>query len=250
MPYRSPFESLHEGGDTRLVLACDHASNAVPVPYDSLGLPAASFTRHIAYDLGVHDLVSALSGRLNAPAVLAGFSRLLIDPNRGEDDPTLVMRLSDGEIIPGNADADAAEIGRRLANYHRPYHAAIDAALDRALNAGVVPMLVSIHSFTPVWRGRVRRWHCGILWWGDKPTADFCLTYLRSMKDLTVGDNQPYSGELEGDCMDRHGNKRGISHVLIEIRQDLISTEEGRCEWTERLSPMLGELAVRGRRLT
>jgi predicted N-formylglutamate amidohydrolase len=249
MPYRSAFESLHEGGDGRLLLVGDHASNAVPQAYDSLGLPAGSFSRHIAYDLGVHDLVSALSERLNAPAVLAGFSRLLIDPNRGEDDPTLVMRLSDGEIIPGNAAADDTEIARRLTNYHRPYHAAVDAALTRALAGGIAPMLISIHSFTPAWRGRPRPWHCGILWWGDKETADFCLASLRAMKDLVVGDNQPYSGALEGDSMDRHGTKRGICHVLIEIRQDLIGTEAGRREWVERLSPLISQLAARGRRL-
>lgn len=248
--YRAPFTTLRESGDARLLLIGDHASNAVPQAYDSLGLPPGSFARHIAYDLGVHALVSALSERLNAPAVLAGFSRLLIDPNRGEDDPTLVMRLSDGEIILGNAAADAAEIARRLANYHRPYHAAVDAALTRSLGAGIAPMLVSIHSFTPAWRGHPRPWHCGILWWGDKPTAELCLGYLRGMKDLTVGDNQPYSGALEGDSMDRHGTRRGISHVLIEIRQDLIGTDAGRREWVERLSPLLAQLAARGRRLT
>lgn len=248
MPYRHSFEALREGADRRLIVVGDHASNAVPVGYDSLGLPATSFTRHIAYDIGVQPLVSALSERLNAPALLAGFSRLLIDPNRGEDDPTLVMRLSDGEVIPANAAADEAEIARRLTSYHRPYHAAVDHALDRALGAGIAPMLVSIHSFTPVWKGKPRPWHCGILWSSDKESADFCLGTLRGMKDLTVGDNLPYSGELEGDSMDRHGAKRGISHVLIEIRQDLIGSEAGWRAWVERLSPMLSELAAGGRR--
>jgi len=248
--YRGPFSVLKENGDKRLLLVGDHASNAIPEGYGSLGLPPLSFARHIAYDLGIHDLVLALSAALNVPAVLAGFSRLLIDPNRGEDDPTLVMRLSDGEIIPANAAADAAEVERRLAGYHRPYHTAVDAALSRALAAGISPMLISIHSFTPLWRGRPRPWHCGILWWGDKPTADFCLSYLRAIKGLVVGDNQPYSGMLEGDTMDRHGTKRGITHVLIEIRQDLIASAAGRGEWADRLSPLLVQLAARGSRLT
>jgi len=250
MAYRAPFEHLREASDARLLLVCDHASNAVPEAYGSLGLPASSFTRHIAYDLGVHALVHALSERLNAPAVLAGFSRLLIDPTRGEDDPTLVMRLSDGEIIPGNAAADASEIKKRLTSFHRPYHTAVDHALDRALRAGLSPTLLSVHSFTPAWRGRARPWHCGILWWRDRPTADFCLGYLRGMRDLVVGDNEPYSGELEGDSMDRHGTKRGIWHVLIEIRQDLLEKEAGIGEWAERLAPMLSQLAARAQHHT
>ena len=248
--YRAPFEHLREAGDSRLILVCDHASNAVPAAYGSLGLPESSFTRHIASDLGALALVHLLSERLNAPAVLAGFSRLLIDPNRGEDDPTLVMRLSDGEIIPGNAKADAAEIEKRIESFHRPYHAAVDRAINHSLGAGTPPMLVSLHSFTPAWRGRARPWHCGILWWGDKPSADLCLAYLRGIKDLVVGDNQPYSGELEGDSMDRHGTKRGIAHVLIEIRQDLLASQTGCNEWVQRLTPLLSELAAGTKRNT
>ena len=250
MTYQGPFELLCPQGDPRLLLVCDHASNAVPPPYGSLGLPETSFTRHIAYDIGARDVVERISERLNAPAILAGFSRLLIDPNRGEDDPTLVMRLSDGEIIPGNASAESAEIEKRITDFHRPYHRAIDDAIERALGAEMSPVLISVHSFTPAWRGRERPWHCGILWWGDKPTADFCLSYLGRESGLVVGDNEPYSGELEGDSMDRHGTRRGISHALIEIRQDLIASREGCAEWAERLAPMLMQLAERPKRVT
>jgi predicted N-formylglutamate amidohydrolase len=240
--YEAPCERLSPDAEPRVLLVADHASNALPASYASLGLPEASFARHIAYDLGIADLVRQLAGALQAPAVLAGFSRLLIDPNRGEDDPSLVMRLSDGEIVPGNAMAGAAEIARRVAEFHRPYHVAIDAALDRALAARAQPLLISLHSFTPVWRGRARPWQCGILSSGDRATADQLLAALRADRDLLVGDNEPYSGDLEGDCMDRHGTRRGIAHGLIEIRQDLIATPAGRASWVRRLAAILAPL--------
>lgn len=240
--YTAPFERLRSDGDPRLLLVADHASNAVPPPLGTLGLAEASLGRHIACDIGIADLARDLSAAMNAPAVLAGFSRLVIDANRGEDDPTLVMRLSDGEIIPGNVAADAAEIARRVALYHRPYHAAIDAALDRAIAAGLRPHLISLHSFTPMWRGRARPWHCAVLSSGDRATADRLLARLRAGGDLTVGDNEPYSGDLEGDCMDRHGNRRGLPHALIELRQDLILAPAQRGEWVSRLAAILAEL--------
>ncbi len=242
MPFEGAVHTLRPEGDPRLLLVGDHASNALPPAYGTLGLPEASFARHIALDLGVMPLAERLSAALRAPALLAGFSRLLIDPNRGEDDPTLVMRLSDGEIIPGNARADAAEIGRRIASFHRPYHAAIDAALDGAIAKGADPLVISLHSFTPVWRGWPRPWHCGVLWASDRATADYLLAAFRAEPGLTVGDNEPYSGELEEDCMDRHGTQRGLAHALIEIRQDLIATEAGLAEWTGRLARILGAL--------
>ncbi len=163
MTFEDALAQLRQDGDKRVLIVADHASNALPPSYGTLGLPELSFARHIAYDIGIAEVAQGLSAALGVPAILAGFSRLLIDPNRGEDDPTLVMRLSDGEIIPGNAAADAAEIVRRISLFHRPYHDAIDAALDRAIAAGVAPVLLSLHSFTPRWRGKPRPWHCGVL---------------------------------------------------------------------------------------
>jgi predicted N-formylglutamate amidohydrolase len=245
MQYKAPFATLREATDSRVLLVGDHASNAVPSEFGTLGLDAPSFVRHIAYDPGVVEVVAELSSTLRARAVVAGFSRLVIDPNRGEDDPTLIMRLSDGEIIPGNAKIDAAETARRLDTYHRPYHGAIDRALDGIIAVGNAPLLISIHSFTPVWRGRGRPWHCGILWAGDPATARLCLAFLRREPGLVVGDNEPYSGELEGDCMDRHGTRRGLDHVLIELRQDLIASAEGRAAWVARLKALVSYLLER-----
>ncbi len=235
------FTVLNADGASNVVLVCDHASNAIPEAYGTLGLPADALRRHIAYDIGAAELTAALSARLDAPAVLAGTSRLLIDANRGADDPTLIMALSDGDIIPGNHRVGAQERAFRVATYFEPYHAAIDGVLARVLARGETPMLISMHSFTPMWRGVPRPWHCGVLWNIDDRVARPLLGALRAQGDLVVGDNEPYSGELEGDCMDRHGTKRGLPHVLIEIRQDLIGDATGVAQWCERLARALAQ---------
>ena len=227
-----------------LVLVCDHARNAVPGAIGDLGMSAADMTRHIAYDLGARGVTLGLAARLGAPAVLSTFSRLVIDPNRGEDDPTLVMRLYDGSIIPGNRHVGGAEIARRIAAYHRPYHAAIDAALDGEIAAGRMPLLVSIHSFTPQFRGRAwRPWHVSVLWDRDDRLVRPLLDRLGAEPDLVTGDNEPYSGRLRGDCMWRHGTARGIAHALIEIRNDLISTPGHEADWAARLAPVIADAA-------
>jgi predicted N-formylglutamate amidohydrolase len=203
-----------------------------------LGLPAAAFERHIAWDIGAADVTRRLAELFGAPAVLSRFSRLVIDPNRGTDDPTLVMRLSDGAVIPGNARADAAEIGRRRRLYWQPYRDAIARSLDSMIAAGTVPAIVSIHSFTPVWKGQARDWQAAILWDRDDRIARPAIEALRG-QGLTVGDNEPYDGALEGDTLFALGTRRGIAHVLIELRQDLIGTQEGARTWAARLAGVL-----------
>lgn len=222
-----------------LVILCDHARNALPARYGSLGLPAGEFGRHIAYDIGAEAVTRGLAERLGAPAVLAGFSRLLIDPNRGEDDPTLIMRLSDGTVVPGNADIDTDERELRLEEFYRPYHRAVAGMLDRALAAGVSPSILSIHSFTPFWKGVPRPWHAGILWKSDPRFARPLLALLSAERRLVIGDNEPYSGGLEGDTLDVHATRRGLPDALIEIRQDLISGPDGVAEWVDRLARIL-----------
>ncbi len=228
-------------GLSPFLLICDHASNALPAEYGSLGLPAAEFERHIAWDPGAAPLTEALARRLDAPAVLSCFSRLLIDPNRGTDDPTLVMRLSDGTVIPGNRDVTEAEIDARIARFHDPYHRAIAQAIDAALATGTAPALISIHTFTPIWRGEPRPWHAGILWDRDDRLARLFLAGLSADPDLIVGDNEPYHGRLENDCMHRHGTSRGLAHVLIEVRNDLLATRAGVAQWCDRIGGILEE---------
>jgi predicted N-formylglutamate amidohydrolase len=228
-----------------VIILCDHASNHMPPEYGSLGLPPAALERHIAYDIGAATLSRRLAERLGAPAVLSRFSRLLIDPNRGDDDPTLVMRLSDGAVVPGNARIDAAGIAARQARFSLPYHAAVAALIDRALAAGVVPVLISIHSFTPVMKGIARPWTVSVLWDMDERLNLPLLAALRADPAQYVGDNEPYDGVLEGDTINRHATARGLANTLIEVRQDLITAEADALRWgdylADVLAPLLGE---------
>jgi predicted N-formylglutamate amidohydrolase len=231
--------------DGGLVLLCDHAGNAFPPGYGTLGLPESQLKRHITYDIGAAAVTRAVAAALGVPAVLTRYSRLLIDPNRGADDPTLIMRLSDGAVIPGNRHLDAAERERRAALYYHPYHHAIDGVLDRCAATGVPPAIVSIHSFTESWKGVPRPWHVGILWDRDARLAQPMLDYFNADGGLIVGDNEPYKGSLEGDCLWQHATARGLANALIEIRQDLIRDEAGQQQWADRIVALIHALAGR-----
>jgi predicted N-formylglutamate amidohydrolase len=243
----APWEEVNPGGGAGVLLLCDHATNVVPaeVGGGSLGLSPAEMARHIAYDIGARGVTVELARLMDAPALMTRFSRLVIDPNRGEDDPTLVMKLYDGTIIPANRRVTEAEVERRLAAYHRPYHAAVDARIEAMLADGRPPALVAIHSYTPQLRGRpARPWHIGVLWHHDGRLARPLLARLRAEPGIVVGENQPYSGQLEGDSLSRHGTRRGLPHVLIELRHDVIADPEGQRLWAARLAPILSEVTA------
>jgi predicted N-formylglutamate amidohydrolase len=223
IPARDPASSL--------LLLCDHAAAALPEAYGGLGLDPGLFQTHIAYDIGAGFVTRALAGRFGAAAALGRWSRLLIDLNRGADDPTLVMKLSDGSMIPGNREAGAEEVARRIRDFHEPYHQAITGELDRI---GPRAAIISIHSFTPSWKGAARPWEVGVLWDKDRRLAGPLMARL-SQHAFAWGDNEPYSGALENDCLNRHGTKRGLPHVLVEVRQDLIATPETADAFAERL---------------
>jgi predicted N-formylglutamate amidohydrolase len=229
--------------DAGLVLLCDHASNAFPPGYGTLGLQPDQLQRHIAYDIGAGEITRTLARSLGVPAVLTHYSRLLIDPNRGLDDPTLIMRLSDGAIVPGNRRLDQAEREKRVERFYRPYHDAIDRVLDRCLATGVAPALLSVHSFTELWRGTPRPWHVGVLWAAEGRLAGPLLDTFRADGDLVVGDNEPYAGQLEGDTLWQHGTLRGLVHAALEVRQDLIGTPAGQRAWARRLERVLRAIA-------
>src|SRR5262245_24294634 len=228
--------------DAGLIVLCDHAGNALPPQFGTLGLPAAQLGRHIGYDIGAAPITRALAAALGVPAVLTRYSRLLIDPNRGEDDPTLIMRLSDGAVIPGNRGIDREERARRIDLYYRPYHGAIARVVDQCLATGVAPALLSIHSFTESWKTIARPWHVGILWDKDTRLAKPLLERFYAEGDLIVGDNEPYSGQLEGDCLWQHGTQRGLANAIIEIRQDLIRDAAGQAAWARRIQRIVAKI--------
>ena len=233
------YEIIGEDRPGRWIVTCDHATNRVPdwIGGGSLGLPDCEMARHIAFDPGAAGVTRALAQALDSPAILSRFSRLVIDPNRGEDDPTLVMRLYDGTIVPGNRHATDADIALRLDRLYRPYHAAYaDLAARRA-----DPVICAVHSFTPQLRGRAPRpWHVGVLHsHRDDRLSRALIDRLRAEGDLVVGDNEPYSGHLPGDAVDRHALSAGRHNTLIELRQDLIATPDAQAAWAARLAPLL-----------
>jgi predicted N-formylglutamate amidohydrolase len=238
----SAFEALPAALDSGALIICDHASNAIPPGYGTLGLPREALDRHIAYDIGAAEVTRALAAQLGAPAVLSTYSRLIIDPNRGLDDPTLVMRYSDGAIVPGNAYIDVAEIARRSARFWTPYRQEIAATVDAMIATGEPPALISIHSFTAVWRGVSRPWKIGVLWDRDgripKPLIEALLAEPGLCAD-DVGDNEPYDGALAGDTIDATATSRGLANALIEIRQDLIAERKNALVWAERIARLL-----------
>ncbi len=233
----TPFFVHGETRPARWLITCDHATNVVPtdVAGGDLGLPREDMERHIAYDLGAYGVAQHLGALLDAPVIASNFSRLVIDPNRGEDDPTLLMKLYDGSVIPANRHADAAERERRLNLLYRPYHNELArmAALPHAV-------ILSIHSFTRQLRGRdPRPWDIGVLYAEDDRLARPLIAELEAAGDMVVGDNEPYSGHLPGDAIDRHAIAHGRPNALIELRNDLIVDHAEQRAWAERLVPIL-----------
>lgn len=238
-----PFHITGADRASRWVITVDHATNTVPqeVNNGDLGLNSEDMNRHIAYDIGAKGVALGLGELLNAPVISSNFSRLVIDPNRGEIDPTLIMRLYDGTIIPANGDIDDAEEARRIEAYYRPYHEAVAEILAQRDD----PVVLAIHSFSPQLKGRPPRpWEVAILHADGFDTRNFgphVVARLAQEADLTVGDNEPYFGHLPGDAVDRHAIQAGLVNCLIEVRQDLISDVAGQQAWANRLAPVLTE---------
>lgn len=245
-----PFEIYNPDGPAPLVLLCDHASGFIPRALGALGLDEAQLARHIALDIGIAEVTRRLAQHLDAPAVLSGFSRLIVDPNRGFDDPTLIPQISDGVVVPGNRELTSAARQARLEAFYEPYHAAVAGVLDarqaslRGPSEGPQrgPAVISMHSFTPVMKGSERPWQIGVLWNRDPRLPQPLMAKLHAA-GVVVGDNEPYSGrDGHGHTLHIHAEPRGFANVLIEVRQDLIDTHHGAIDWAERLGAVLSEL--------
>lgn len=229
------FERINAGAAKPLVITCDHASNALPSGYGTLGLEAHHLDRHIAWDPGAGNVARRLSRLFDATAILCGFSRLLIDANRGDGDPTQVAAISDKTVISGNAGLADTEHERRRTLYHGPYHDAVTGEIERHIAEKRVPVVLAVHSFSPAIRGEAKPWHLGFLWDRDERLARPLVEHFSEDADVEVGDNQPYSGRIPGDSMHRHGTMRGLPHILVEFRQDLIADDSGVRAWAERV---------------
>ena len=235
----APYEGFNADGAAPLLLVCDHAARFLPRRLGTLGLSEAELARHIAWDIGIAEVTRGLARRLDAPAVLSRFSRLAVDPNRALDDPTLIPQISDGVVIPGNQELSPGDIQARIESFHRPYHQAIGRGLDALTARGPAPAVVSMHSFTPVMKGVERPWHIGILWDADPRLSRPLMARLRA-QGVPVGDNEPYTArDGHGYTLFEHAVPRGLAHVLIEIRQDLIDTHHGAAAWVDRLGDSL-----------
>ncbi len=238
----APYGVLNPEGGARFVLVCDHARNAVPRALSGLGIDGAEIARHIGWDIGAAALTRALAKMLDAKALVAGYSRLVIDCNRALDDPTSIPEISDGTIVAGNRGlSDAARTARAEAIF-RPYHAAVATELAARLAGGAVPALVSIHSYTPSVKGRRRPWHVGVTWDKDPRLAVPFMARLRGEAGIEVGDNRPFSGRTGyGYTCGAHATAQGLPELLIEVRQDLIETTRGVTEWSAIVGRVLAD---------
>ena len=243
-PTDAPISLINADGASPIVLMCDHASAHIPAEYANLGLPDDVFNQHVAIDIGARHMTLEMSKQLDAVGVIANFSRLLIDPNRSPEQPGFVPVLSDGIEVPGNKNLSRDEISHRQRHYYEPFHDAIARQRDKVCAWGQTPIVIGVHSFTPIMQGAGRPWEIGLLWNRDPRLAMPLLDFLRRDPQLTVGDNQPYSGKILGHTMDEHGGRHGYANIVIEVRQDLVATEQTARAWGKRIAKGLAEITA------
>jgi predicted N-formylglutamate amidohydrolase len=245
-----PFLEQNSQGKSNFVLVVDHASRRIPRRLGDLGLPQAELDRHIAWDIGALEVARRMAATLDAPLVAQNYSRLVIDCNRDPKVASSIPTVGEWVDIPGNADLSAEEVLARRTEIFDPYHRRVSALLDERLAAGRPTILVAQHSMTNIFKGERRAMHAAVLYNRDRRFAGLVLDALRSDPGLVIGDNEPYFVSDETDyTVPRHGEARGLPHVEIEIRQDLIGDEAGQREWAERICRALttAELSFPGK---
>jgi predicted N-formylglutamate amidohydrolase len=233
-------------GKSPFFLTGDHAGRVIPRSLDRLGLSESELVRHIAWDIGIEGTSRILADLLDAFFVGQAYSRLVIDCNRDLAVPTSIVEISEHTEVPGNRQVAAADRLRRQEEIFWPYHRRVAEELDRRKALGRASILISMHSFTPVFKSVGRQWHVGVLYNRDPSYARIVLDLLEREGDLVVGDNEPYRvGDLTDYTIPVHGERRGLPHVELEIRQDLIATEAGQRAWAARLARILPEALTR-----
>jgi predicted N-formylglutamate amidohydrolase len=238
-----PVHEENPPGRSPFLLTSDHFGRLIPPALGDLGLEAGELTRHIAWDIGIAGVAEALSKHLDAHLIAQRYSRLVIDCNRPPDSPSSIPRISEATVIPGNEGLARDEAKARRRQIFDPYHHRITEVIDRRLAENRPTVLVSLHSFTPVYAGIARPWHIGTLYHRDTKLPPLLLKWLRGEPDLVVGDNEPYAVSDETDyTIPLHGEARGLMNSGIEIRQDLIAGPTGQAEWAERLARIFAEI--------
>jgi predicted N-formylglutamate amidohydrolase len=236
----APVTVHHEHGASPLLIVADHAGNAMPRALGRLGLPESECARHIAWDIGIAGVCRRLADALDATSIEQNYSRLVIDCNRTPGTETSMAELSERTAVPGNIGLNDSDKAARVREIFRPYHDRIEAELDRRAQAGRATALIALHSFTPVFMGVARPWHSGVLYNRDARFAHLLMALLRREDGLVVGDNEPYSVTDDSDyTIPVHGERRGLHHVAVEIRQDLIADDKGQRAWGDRLARLL-----------
>jgi predicted N-formylglutamate amidohydrolase len=236
----APFEVTEGTAASPWVILCDHASRRIPRALGALGLPESELARHIAWDIGAADVARALSSRLGAWLILQGYSRLVIDCNRRPERHDSIAERSEDTDVPGNRGLSPEARASRVREVFEPYHARITQELDERAAAGRPSAVVLMHTFTPTYRGVARTWHAGVLHHRDIRLARPMLERLRAEPGLVVGDNQPYAATALNDYgIVEHAEARGLLHVELEVRQDLVSDTAGAHDWAERLARLL-----------
>jgi predicted N-formylglutamate amidohydrolase len=239
----APFVVLEERGRAPALIVCDHASRAFPQALERLGLAELPSWQHIAWDIGAGELTRGLAHALDAPAVLAGYSRLVVDCNRSPADGEAFRMESDGWTIPGNHGLSEFDRRLRLASFFDPYHGCIEAMLGGFRRGATIPLIVAVHSFAPMLGGEVRPWHAGVLWDQDEANARRLLDGLRREPGLVIGDNEPYSGKHPANyTIDHHARAHGFPHLCIEVRQDLLGSPAGIERWVRLLARIVGDI--------
>lgn len=236
----APFTTYNDDAPAPVLVVADHASRHIPEDMHQLGLADWVLERHVAWDIGSDQLARFLAAELNAPLILAGFSRLIIDPNRNPDSRSSVVDISDGIAIPGNMDLNERQKDHRIQSFFQPYHDRIAEQLADFAARGIVPAMIAVHTCSPVFDRVVRPWHIGIMWDKDPRIPVPLMQTLASMEGICIGDNEPYSGRHPHDfTIDHHAEAAGLPHAGIEVRQDLVADKEGARQWAGILAKAL-----------
>ena len=236
----APVHEVNDSGASAFLFTCDHYGRGLPQRLGDLGLPAHELVRHIAWDIGIAGVAERMATLCDAQLVAQRYSRLVIDCNRPPAVASSIPRLSEATTIPGNEALSREEAEQRRREIFDPYHARIQAIIDRRLAEKRPTVLVSLHSFTPLYAGVARPWHIGTLYHRDTTLPPLLLRALRAEGDLVVGDNEPYAvSDLTDYTIPVHGEARGLINTGIEIRQDLIGDQSGQEQWAERLARIL-----------